>query len=392
MLEQVGQFTEPNEHPPREDKSNSLGSALIEKIRRLGWVFVATVIIPTSAALLYFGVFASDVYISESEFVVRSPDKPEATGLGFLLKSAGFSNSSEIVYAAQEYLKSRDALRTVNGEEAFRRAYQQNSISIFDRFNGTGWSGTFEDLYDYFRGKVNVTYDSGTGITSLKVRAYDAQSALRFNQLLLEQAEHMVNRLSERGRTDLIGFAQQEVDKAKASALDAGKALSTYRNRYGVVDPEKQASIQLQMISKLQDELIASRTRLAVLQNFAPLNPQITTLRAQAASLARQVEEESGKVAGGRGSLADRAVEYQRLALENEFAGKQLAAAMASLEQARNEARRKQAYVERVVQPNQPDAPLEPRRLRGIFVTLVMGLIAWGIISMLVSGIREHRT
>jgi capsular polysaccharide transport system permease protein len=64
---------------------------------------------------------------------------------------------------------------------------------------------------------------------------------------------------------------------------------------------------------------------------------------------------------------------------------------MSSLVDAQNEARRKQAYVERISRPNLPDEALEPRRLRGILATLVLGLVAWGILSMLLAGVREHQ-
>lgn len=63
---------------------------------------------------------------------------------------------------------------------------------------------------------------------------------------------------------------------------------------------------------------------------------------------------------------------------------------MTALQEARSEARRKQAYVERIAQPSLPDKAEEPRRLRGIFATLVLSLIAWAILTMLLAGIREH--
>ena len=37
-----------------------------------------------------------------------------------------------------------------------------------------------------------------------------------------------------------------------------------------------------------------------------------------------------------------------------------------------------------------PDEAAEPRRLRGIFATLVLGLVIWGILKLLVAGVREH--
>lgn len=358
------------------------------KIRPL---FIATVIIPTSLAVLYFGVFASDVYISESRFVVRSPDKPSTTGLGVLLKSTGFGNAGDEIYAAQGYVMSRDALHALNNNSAFVHAYAAPSVSFFNRFNALGFGGTFEDLYKYYETKVSVDQDTTSSIVTLNVRAYSAQDAQRFNEQLLEMAEATVNRLNTRGRQDLIRFAQQEVADAKKHSQDAALALSAYRNQEGVVDPEKQAAVQLQMISKLQDELIATRTQLRELRAFAPQNPQIEVLETRATGLSSEIAEQLGLVAGDKKSLSSRAAQYQRLWLESQFADKQLASAMASLEEARNEARRKQAYVERIVQPNLPDEPLEPRRIRGIISTLILGLAAWGIFSMLIAGMLEHR-
>ena len=78
------------------------------------------------------------------------------------------------------------------------------------------------------------------------------------------------------------------------------------------------------------------------------------------------------------------------LPVEKEFADKQLAAAMAALEQARAEALRQQLYIERVAQPKVPDSSLEPDRVRGVLTTFVLGLLFWGIVSLLISGVREH--
>jgi len=63
---------------------------------------------------------------------------------------------------------------------------------------------------------------------------------------------------------------------------------------------------------------------------------------------------------------------------------------MTSLQAAEDEAQRKQAYVERIAEPSRPDEAAEPRRLRGIFATFVLGLIAWGILRLLLAGLREH--
>ena len=97
------------------------------------------------------------------------------------------------------------------------------------------------------------------------------------------------------------------------------------------------------------------------------------------------------KISGGENSLASKAAEYERLALDREFADKQLASALASLEVARNEAQRQQLYLETISKPNLPDEAVLPKRFQGILTTFILGLVAWGIISMLLAGVREHQ-
>ena len=365
-----------------------IGDSAFSKIDRLFWL---TVIIPTLVSIAYFGFLASDVYISESRFVVRSPDKPAASGLGVLLKSAGFSNAGDEVFAVKDYVTSRDALADLNANGRVAQLYGADHISIFDRFDPLGLDGTLEQLHKYFSGKVVVQHDASSSITTLVVRAYRAEDAALLNRLLLEQSEELVNRLNERGRRDLISYAQTEVNEAQQEATRAALTMAEYRNRTGVVDPERQAAVQLQMISKLQDELIGAQNQMSQLEATVPANSQIRTLKVRIGALSREIEKQLGKVAGDRASLSATAARYQRLVLDRELADKRLSVAMTSLQEARNEARRKQAYVERIVQPNLPDKALEPRRIRGILATFVLGLIAWGVLGLLLAGVREHR-
>lgn len=378
----------------REKFLQSGGTSLPTRARiaiaRTDKLFLLAVVLPTILAVLYFGFFASDVYVSESQFVIRSPDKQSATGLGVLLKSTGFSSADDEVYAAQDYVQSRDALRALNANGAVARAYGNKDVSIFDRFNPLGLNGSFEALYRFYQGNVGVGYDTGSAVATLTVRAFSPDDAYRFNSQLLGLAESLVNRLNTRGRRDMIEYASREVQDAQLQARNAAVALAAFRNNHGVVDPEQQAKAQLEMISKLQDELIGSRVQLEQLESMAPQNPQVPILETRIAGLQNQIDQQMGRVAGDRRSLAGTAVQYEKLELERELADKRVAAAMTSLQSAEDEAQRKQAYIERIAEPSRPDQAAEPRRLRGIFATFLLGLVAWIILRLLLAGLREH--
>ncbi|WP_428332726.1 hypothetical protein [Novosphingobium sp.] len=365
---------------------NSFGKTL----RGLGPLFHLCVTIPTLIALVYFGLLASDVYISESSFIVRSPNKPESSGFGVLLKTVGFSNSGDEIYAANDYLASREALRALNRNGAVALSYGSHQVSMFDRFDPLGYRGSFETLYRYVGKKIAVQYDSSTAITTLTVRAFNAQDARRFNEQLLELAETQVNTLNDRARTDLVAVAQREVDRSRAEARQFAVALAAYRDKAGLVDPEKQAGAQVQMVSKMQDELIAAQIQLRQVQEMAPRSSEIEPLQARVAGLQQAIGAQTQRAAGGNGSLSSAAAEYQRRAFDEQFGEKQLAAALGALEEARLDSQHKQAYVERIVTPAVPDEAIEPNRLRGVLATFVMGLIVWGIASMMLASLRDH--
>ena len=365
--------------------------AFFERVKSISALFVVMVILPTAFSVLYFGFFASDIYISESRFIVRSAGKTGISPLGSIFGGGVLPGTNEDNYAVLDYIRSREALHDTNRDGFVRKIFSGTKASLLDRFDGPINATTDEHLYRYFGGKVDVEFDSSSQVTNLSVRGFNPQDALTLNERLLRQSEQLVNRLSERGRKDAITNAQAEVEEAREKARNATAALAEYRNFSGIIDPEKQAAINLQMISKLQDLLIADQTQLAQIKEYTPNNPQIASITSRIASIHQEIERQSSLVAGAPKSLSSAADKFQHLQFDAEFAGKQLAIALATLQDAQNEARKKQIYLERIAEPNLPDYPIEPRRMRGIAATLALSLLAWGVATTLLAGIREHR-
>lgn len=383
-------ITDPLRVEEPEQATAAVRRSLVARLRRMNPLFIALVIVPTLLASLYFGFLASDVYVSESRFIVRSPSKPNISSLGMVLSGGSLVGASEESEAVTEFLGSRQALDTVNQDGYVTRAWDKDSIFLLDRFGGLG-SDTGEDLFEYFLDKVAAEDSTITMVTVLTVQSFDPQSAQAINRRLLEQSEVLVNDLSNRARRDSITFAEAELARARQEAKAAALALARFRDSEGVIDPELQASAGLQMIGKLQDQLIGAQTQLLQMQTYTPQASQIPYLRTQIRNLEREIADQTAQLAGGRGSLSSTSARYQELALASEYAEKQLTIALSAFQEAQAEARRKQAYVERISQPSLPDDAAYPRRFRSIFATFVLGLLAWGVVSMLAVGVREHR-
>ena len=379
---------------PTQSHTPSLRKKALNFARRHA-LFTACVAIPTLLATLYFGIFASDIYVSESSYVVRSPNKKtSSSGIGAMLGSAGlsgFSSAHDDVHTISEYVLSRDALEQLEQQLKLADSWSNWEIDWLRRFNPLGTDDSHEALYDYYLNRVSVKADPTSSITTLTTSVFDPHQAIQINQLLLKEAERMVNVLNERGRNDLIRFAEKEVKASEEKAKAAALAVSNFRNSQSVVDPERQTQIHFEQISRLHEELIKTKSQLTQLNTFAPDSPHPPALKLRIETLEKEIALETQKITGGENSLASKAAEYERLALERGFADRQLASALASLEEARNEAQRQQLYLETIAKPNLPDEAIFPKRLRGIITTAVLGLVAWGILSMLIAGVREHQ-
>jgi capsular polysaccharide transport system permease protein len=310
--------------------------------------------------------------------------------VGAILQGSGLTHSQDDTYSVHDYILSRDALRELDTEIGVRKAFTKKSVDPINRFPGLYWDNSFERLYLYYAKHVDVDYDPASSISTLTVRAFTAQDAQRINDLLLQMSERLVNTLNERSRQDLLHYAQDEVKASTDKATAAAVALFEYRSKHEIFAPDQQAVLQLEGVAKIQEELVSTEAQLAQLRKLSPSNPQIIGLESRAETLRHAIGTEAAKVTSANGSFSARAPNFERLTVESDFADKQLGVALADLETARNEALRQQLYLDRLVQPSLPDKAMEPRRLRSVFTVFLVGLIVWGVSSLVTAAIREH--
>lgn len=367
----------------------SRGALVSARLRKLPPCSYLTVALPVALAILYYGLITSDVYVSESRFIVKNPYKAQSSSvLAQMMAGAGSGNTES--YAVVDYLKSRDALAQLNTHNALANAYSRQGDWL-SRYH-TGWHNTFESLWRYYKRRVvDVQMDDESSIITLEIDAFNARDAHDFNEKALELGESLVNEMNRRAADDAEAFSQGEVDRAEQRSKKAMEALAAYRAKSATFDPDRQSTLSLQQVAALQNRLFAAETQLSQLQQVSPANPQIPLIRSSIKTLQEQIAETRGGVTSASGSLAATSTEYTNLQLEAEFAAKYLGAAMGNLEQARAQAQKKQIYLERLVQPNLPDEAIKPKRIRGILTVLIGGLVLWAVLSLLVESVNEHR-
>lgn len=352
--------------------------------------FFGLVVIPTLFACLFFGLIASPRYLSEAQFIVRSVSSQRAGGLELLFRTFGLSRTVDDAYAVQKYLQSRDVMRAL-AERGFpmEKIFAGNGdfLSRYPRF----WrASTDEARFDYFLDRIKIQEDSVKGITILKVITFNRAISREVAQTMLRLAEEMVNRMNERAQRDIVEVAASEVRMAEQKTIEAQAALTAFRNSELLIDPSKSSTGILETISSLSTDIAYASAQLKELRATSPASPAIPSIVAKILTLEERVKEERAKLTGTDSALSQKIATYENLALKRELTEKSLAAALKSLDLARQDARRQHIYIEEVVMPHLADESTEPQRLRGIFTVFVFGFAAFAIIWILLVGAGEH--
>ncbi len=354
--------------------------------------FHLVVTLPVVTSAVYFGFFASDQFVSESKFIVRSRSQLGApSGLSQFLSLTALSRSQDESYTVQDYIQSRDAMLKIDKTIDLRGIYRREGVDFLSGFTENIFGNTNEDLLSYYRRQVNVIIDSQTGISTLHVFAFDAEDARRINDALLGMSESIVNKLNDRADVDSLNLAKSEVKISEARVSAASRLVTQFRNSESTLDPAKGSLMVVEIVSKLEASLSGLKSQITELENSGQSNnPRLPSLRSKAKALEDQITEQRGRLTGDASVVPEQIEKYEGLLLEKEFAEKALASATASLEAARIEARRQNLYLVRVVEPDRPDEALYPRRLRNALTVAVTALMIYGLGALLLAGAKEH--
>jgi capsular polysaccharide transport system permease protein len=364
---------------------------LADAARRNPW-FLAGVVLPVLLSAIYFFGVASPQYVSESRFAIKAPNQRGAQVSSFanLIQTTGLSAGQEQSNQVIDYVRSRSALETLSKAVPVRKMYSNPAVDPLSSFPRIWETDSFEDLFDYYREKVQISRDTDTGSVVLRTIAFTPGEAARLNERLLSQSEQLVNQLNENARTKAISEATQRVVEAEQRVVAARRAIADYRNKSSVVDPLKEASGVAEIANRLITERAAIEAQLTTLRSVTPDHPAIPALREQIASLTREIDRQTARAVGSPGAISGKLPTYDALVTEQELSNELLVLAQTTLEGARTDALKQQFYLERVVNPNVPDEPEYPHALRIVLTVLGFALCLYFIVWMFVVGILEH--
>ena len=347
--------------------------------------------VPTFLSLIYFGLWASPMYIAEARFAVRGAENGviDTGGLASMLLPAGSAIGTD-VNIVTEYIQSPDIMEAVDKELHIFEHFASHDYDIISRLEG---DATRDERLSYWQWAVKPSLDPETGIVALSVKAYEPEVAKKLAEAVLAKSEALVNAMSRRAQDDAITLAMREVKTAEGRVSKAQEAMRSFRDRSGMLDPTSTAGGLQGIVSELESEVVKTKAQIAEASTYMSKDaPALVGLRARLAAVEKQLAAEKLRLAGESksGTMTSIAGEYEDLQIESEFARQQLVSAMTSLEAARVKAEAQSRYVVAFQVPVLPDESLYPRPFLFTLFVFVGALVIVGICSLIIAAVREH--
>lgn len=380
------------------------------------YLFVILVLVPAFFIVIYYGFFAANQYVSEFKFsvtesnpVLPSLSTPTSSsssgaasgssalaGIASAISGGGLSvsNAAAQNYIVVDYLMSRQAVEDL-----------QKRIKIKSLFDGpeTNWdwlarfspSGASEDFLTYWNNMTTASYDPITGIATVRVRAFSREKSLLIANTMVKLAEELVNGIARRAQLDAMKYAEGEVTRAEGALAESRKALETFREQEGVIEPAGSVSTNNELIKALRANLVQLRTEAVMLnrQNVAINSATSSSLNARIAATEHQLEKLQHEVSkddeAGR-KLMKTVARYEKLDLDRQYAQAMLLSARQTYDQARANAAAQHLYLTPFVRPALPENAAFPKRLQSILLKIGMWLGIWVVVMMLAQAVREH--
>ena len=358
--------------------------------------FLFVVLAPLVAAVTYLFVVAENQYHSISGFTVRSQDESSATDLlGGLAQFTGGSiaTDSDILY---EFIQSQEMVEAVDARIDLRAHYS--------RFWPNDWiysiwpDASQEDLISYWNRVVGVSYDPSTGLIEVQTKAFDPETARAINDAIVSESQLRINELNLQAREDAMQYAIADLNDAVILLKGAREALTNFRTRSQIVDPETDIQTRMGVMTSLQQQLAEALVEYDLLLGTSTSNdPRLTdvakkidVIRARIAIERQNFASSSTETGGVDQDYPTLISEFERLTVDREYAEQFYFASLTALESARNEANRQSRYLATYIKPTKAQDSEYPRRfvlsaLIGLFL-----LLGWSIMALIYYSIRDR--
>jgi capsular polysaccharide transport system permease protein len=339
---------------------------------RMFWIVV---VVPNIVSLIYFGIVASPVYVSNASMLVFKPSQG-SVNVNSLMSGSSDGESFEGAYILQKYIRSWTEYKNLAARIDLAQQYSQGDFVT--RYGGL--ATLFRDnevaLWNYYQRQTEVEVNEKNNIVTVQIKGYTPDFTYRLGQQMLQDAIAHIDTMNQQMERDYAANADRSRSIIQAKLERDEAALADYRAQIGVLDPDSHYTAQLNLLTSLEQSRANLESQYRTLAGATPNNPVAQNMQKGLAAITARINA----IQGDFKTLAEEYAHYHALALARDNDAALLKEVDTTAQQANLNSIKTKYYLQVISPISQPGSPELPRRLEWIVGIFFGSLLLWSLV------------
>jgi capsular polysaccharide transport system permease protein len=353
--------------------------------------YLVFIILPIVIVAVYLTEIVQEKYESHASFLVKDLSSASSTNIQSMgLLGLGTSSQMQDSKIIEDYFLSLDILKLIDKEFNLSNHYKSEKTDILERLNQDATEERFLNLY---RKNLVIYYDEQSSITHLSFFHNDKKIAFEILKFLLKSGENFLNNQNKKNSDKKLIFISEQVKQRKTELDEAISKVEDFQDKYKIIDPANEVSIQSSIIAHLESSLVEKNAEYRQLIKYVNKNSyEAKKLKSQINEIRKSLESTKKKLSGSnRKKLNSLMFEFERLKANVDFATEVYKSVLSQQEIIKVETIKESKILETISKPNLPDGYAKPNKIRFFITSVIVILLSFAIINLIIAVIKDHQ-
>ena len=323
--------------------------------------------------------------------------KQVSSPLGALLLNSGSKSMSD-AKLLEVYIKSYDMFDILNREFNLTDYYKSDKIDFLHRLRDStllpSYLFNMQNVLAKYNRDLSIVFDEASTTTNITFSHANAKAAKNIVNRIIEQSSKILNSFEKKSTEVVLNFLQKQERQKHKLFIESLEKLLAYQNKNSTIDPKVDIEVKNKILAGLESQLIQKNVEYnAKAQYLNKKSAEMKLLKGNINYIKNSIRKIKAEITGNRGKkeLNANMSDFTLLKSKMEFNKELYVQTLMKLEETKVLISQNAKNLIVVIKARVADSYSSPNKIKDIFSILIILSFIYGIISLIITIIRDHK-
>ncbi len=345
----------------------------------------------------YIITLKTEKFASYSNVIIKDLSQQQSSSiLGSMLlgKNSSVMQDSKLL---ELYINSSEMFNLLDKEHNLTAYYSSEYIDFMQRLSPDALfsynMNTRENILNSYRKDLSVLFDEPSSTLNISFMHADAKRAQEVVQNIIQYSSKTLNRFEKENAEVALGALLSQEKENKLLFTDSIKKLILYQNKHQTMDPNIDVQSKSGILASLEGELIQKKVeyqnKLSYLNKDAA---EMKISRDAIYQIQKSITTLKNQMAGdGNNQLNKDVSNFELLKSEVDFNKERYKQTLIKLEETKVQVKQNAKNLIVITTPTLATTYSEPQKLKDILTLLIILSFLYGIFTLVLSILKDHK-